>query len=179
MKIENRQRLLTILAGAVVALFAADKLLLEPLTASFKQRDTHIAELRKQVADGQQVLKREQSLRGRWDYMRTNTLPDNPSLAEQQVFKAFDKWSQESHIGITSITPQLKHDADEFSTMEFRVEASGNLAAVSQFLYAIEKDPMALKLETTEISARDTEGQVLSLGLQVSGLVLTSPDPRP
>ena len=29
-------------------------------------------------------------LRSRWDQMRTNTLPDNPSLAEQQTLKAFD-----------------------------------------------------------------------------------------
>jgi hypothetical protein len=178
MKIENRQRLLTIVAGAVIALYAADKAVLEPLIASLKQRSTRITNLRQKLADERQLLQREKTLRSRWDFVRTNTLPDNPSLAEQQVFKAFDRWSQESRISITSITPQMKHDADEYSTIEFRVEASGNLASVSRFLYEIEKDPMALKLETTEISARDAEGQQLSLGLQVSGLVLTSPDQR-
>jgi hypothetical protein len=54
------------------------------------------------------------------------------------------------------------------------VEASGNLGTLSQFLYDIEKDPMALKLESVELSAHDTGGQQLTLGLQLSGLVLNS-----
>ena len=61
--------------------------------------------------------------------------------------------------------------------MEYRVEAAGNLAAISKFLYDIERDAMALRLETVEISSRDNDGQQLALGLQISGLVLT-PQPR-
>ena len=57
-----------------------------------------------------------------------------------------------------------------------RVEASGNLATLSRFLYEIEKSPMALKLDSVEITARDKDGQQLALGLQVSGLVLNSPE---
>ena len=33
---------------------------------------------------------------------------------------------------------------------------------------------MALRLESLEISSRDTEGQQLSVGLQISGLVLVA-----
>ncbi len=178
MKTNNRQQLLTILALTAIGLFAADKLLRGPLMASWDQRAKKVTALQKQVADGRQLLKREQSLRDRWNYMRTNTLPNNPSQAEQQVLKAVDRWSQESRISITSINPQWKHDADEFMTLECRVEASGNLGTVSQFLYAIEKDVMALKLDTVEISAHDAEGQQLSLGLQISGLVLTPQEQR-
>jgi Tfp pilus assembly protein PilO len=178
LNLKNRQHLLTIITVTLVALFAADKLLVGPLTASWKQRATRIGDLRKQVNDGQQLLRRRQALHARWDYMRTNTLPNNPSLAEQQVFNAFDRWSQDSRISITSISPQWKHDADDFITLECRVEATGNLSTLSKFLYEIEKDPIALKLENMEISARDTEGQVLALGLQLSGLVLTPTDAK-
>ena len=178
MNIKNRQQLLTISAIAVVALFAADKLLLNPLTSAWKQRATRIAELRRQVATGSNMIKREQTLRSSWEHMRTNTLPNNPSLAEQQVLKAFDRWSQESRISVTSISPQWKHESDDFITLQCRVEASGNLQTVSRFLYDIERDPMALKLESIEISSRDNDGQQLALGLQVSGLVLTPPEQR-
>ena len=54
------------------------------------------------------------------------------------------------------------------------MEATGNLRTLTQFLYDIEKDPLALKLESVELSARDTGGQQLTLGLQISGLVLNS-----
>jgi hypothetical protein len=53
------------------------------------------------------------------------------------------------------------------------VDATGDLGRLSRFLYQLERDPMALKLATLELGARDKEGQQLSLGLQLSGLVLT------
>ena len=95
------------------------------------------------------------------------------SQAEQMVLKAFDRWSQKSGVSITSISPQWKHDADEYMTLQCRVDATGNMGTVKDFLYSIEKDPLALKLEVVEISTRDPEGQLLNLGLQISGLVLT------
>lgn len=172
MPIKNRQQMLAIVAIVAVALLAGDKFILSPLTRVWKARSDEIAQLRKQVNDGQQLLAREQSLRSRWQQMRPNMLPNNTSLAEQQVLKAFDTWSQKSGISIMSITPQWKHDADEFMTLQCRVDASGSLATISRFLYDIEKDPMALKLESVEITSRDKDGQQLGLGLQVSGLVL-------
>jgi hypothetical protein len=172
-KIKNRQQLLAVAAGAVVALFIADKVIIEPLTSSWTQRSKRIAELRKKVDEGRSLLRREQSLRGRWEQMRTNTLPNNPSVAELQVLKAFDRWSQGNRVTVNSISHQWKHDTDDFTTLECRVEASGVLSALSRFLHDIEKDPMALKLQNVEISSRDNNGQQLTLGLQISGLVLT------
>src|SRR5262245_55048875 len=173
MNLRNRQQLLGLLAAAAVVLYATNKLLVDPLTSSWKARTAQIAQLRKQVIEGRGLQQREQSLRARWEQMRTNTLPNSPSIAEQQVLKAFDRWSQESRISILSISPQLKHDTEDYMTLECRVEAAGNLNTVSRFLYDLEKDPMALKLQSVEINARDMEGQQLALGLQVSALVLT------
>ena len=58
-------------------------------------------------------------------------------------------------------------------TLECRVDGFGNLSSLTRFLYDVEKDPMALKVEAVEITARDNDGQQLSLALQVSGLLLT------
>ncbi len=57
-------------------------------------------------------------------------------------------------------------------TFECRVDAAGDLGRLSRFLYSVEREPMALKLESVELGARDKDGQQLSLGLQLSGLVL-------
>jgi len=172
MKINNRQQLLTIGAIVVVALFAADKLLITPLTQFWKDRSKAISDLREKVARGRNMIDRERALRVTWEHMRTNTLPADESFAEEQVLKAFRKWEQDSRVTITSISPQAKHDADEYSTIQCRVEASGTIEGMNRFLYDLEKDPMALKLELVELSSHDTEGQQLLLGLQVSGLIL-------
>src|SRR5437867_1708393 len=148
MRIKNRQQMLALAAIGLVALFAGDKLVLSPLFRSWAARGAQIAELRKQIDEGGRLLLREQSIRSRWDQMRTNTLPKDPSLAEQRVLKAFDRWSQESRVSITSLTPQWKRDADDFMTLQCRLDASGNLATLSRFLYDLEKDPVALQLES-------------------------------
>jgi len=172
MKIDNRQQLLVVLALAAAALFAGDRLVFGPLSKWWKVRSDRIVELRRQVNGGRLLLQREKSIRARWDQMRTNTLPNDTSLAEQQVLKAFDRWSRQSGASVNGITPQWKNDADDYLTLNCRVEASGDLGTLSRFLYEIEKDPMALKLESVELGARDNAGQQLTLGLQVSGLVL-------
>jgi hypothetical protein len=174
-KIKNRQQLLMIAVAAVVALFLADKVLYTPLTGWWTERSKAISELRDKVARGKNMIDREHALRATWERMRTNTLPIDESLAEEQVLKAFRKWERDSRVTITSISPQAKHDSDEYTTIQCRIEASGNIDSMNHFLYDLERDPMALKLELVELSAHDTEGQQLLLGLQVSGLILTPP----
>ncbi len=173
MQIKNRQQFLMVAAIAAVALLAGDRLVLSPLLKAWSGRATRLSELRKQLARGNMLLQREQSIRGRWQDMSRKTLPTDPSAAEQQVSRAIDQWAQNNGIAISAITPQWKHDSDDYMTFECRVDAAGDLGKLTRFLYSVERDPMALELELVELGARDKEGQQLSLGLQLSGLVLT------
>jgi hypothetical protein len=176
MKIENRQRLLAIAAISGIALLASDRLIISPLTTSWNERSARIAELKKSVSQGSILLEREQTIRGRWDRMMTNTLPDDTAEAENEVLRAFERWSQESRISISSIKPQWRRNNDDYMTLECRADAFGSIQAVTRFLYEVERDPLALKVEAVEIATRDNDGQQLSLGLQVSGLVLNPPE---
>lgn len=173
MKIENRQRALVIATLALLGVLVADRMVIGPLTRAWKARAERIATLRKEVADGTMLLQREKSLRARWSQMQTNTLPNNSSLAEQQLLKAVDAWAQESRVSVTGITPQWKRDADEYLTLECQVDASGDLGTLSRFLYDVEKSPLAVKLQSVELTARDTAGQEMALAVRLSGLVLT------
>jgi Tfp pilus assembly protein PilO len=173
MQIKNRQQVLMVVAIAAAAFFVADRLVLTLLFHAWTDRAKRITELRKQIAQGDMMLQREQSIRSRWDQMSTNTLPNNTSIAEQQVFKDIDHWAQDSGVTISAITPQWKHDSDDYMTFECRVDAAGDLGTLSRFLYSAETDPRALRMESVELGARDKEGKQLSLGLQFSALVLT------
>ena len=172
MKIKTRQQFLVALTIAVAALFVGDHLIYEPLANWWSARSQKIAALRKQVNDGRLVLQREQAIRSQWDRMRTNTLPADTSLAEQQVLKAFDNWAQDSSASITAVTPQWNDDATNYATVDWRVEASGDLGALTHFLYDIEQGPMALNLESVDVNARDDTGQQFTLALQINGLEL-------
>ena len=174
MKIENRQQLLIVLTVAAGVLLFGDKVVFTRLTSLWEDRQKEIASLNRQVNDGSALLRREQALRDHWADMQTNALPNNPSLAQEQVLKAFVNWSQESGAAINAITPQWKNDSDEYKTLVCHVDASGTMWTLSRFLYDIEQGPMALKVESVDLSSHDNNGQQLTLGLQVSGLVLPS-----
>lgn len=173
MPTKNRQQLLVIVAVSALALLAADSLVRAPLAKLWDTRAKQLKDLRTQVAQGRMLLLREQTIRGRWDRMQQNTLTNNASAAEQQLFAAIENWRQDSRVILSGATPQWKHDSDDYITYQCRLDASGNLSSLTRFLYDIEKDPMALKLESVELAARDKDGQQLSLGVQISALVLT------
>jgi len=173
MQIKNRQQLLVVGAIAAVVLFAGDRLVLTPLLAAWNSRAKTISTLRQKISDAKSLVQREEGIRSRWERMSSNTLTNDNSAAEQRLWGAVEQWAQNSGVTISAFTPQWKHDSDDYITYECRVDAAGDLGKLSRFLYSVERDPMALKLELVELGARDKEGQQLSLGLQLSALVLT------
>jgi hypothetical protein len=177
MQIKDRQKLLIILTVSVVALFAADQLLRAPLMSAWNARAARITALRNQVSRGRMLMQRERGLRNHWQDMQGRALTNNMSAAEQQVFRAIDSWAQDTGVIVNAITPQWKHDSDDYITYECRVDATGDINRLSRFLYRAEREPLALRLEAVELGARDKEGLQLSLGLQLNGLVL-NPIPR-
>jgi hypothetical protein len=174
--LQNRPRLLGLLAIAAVVLLAGDRLVLTPLVRGWKERATRIAEFKKFVAQGELLLERERAIRARWDSMRTNTLADEVSVAEHQMLYAFEHWAQDSRIGVSDLRPQWKRAAEDHALLECRLIAFGSLSSLTRFLYNLEKDPLALRVEGVEITTRDDRGEQLTLGLQVSGLLLNPRD---
>jgi hypothetical protein len=173
MKMNNRQQLLAILAIGIVALFALDKVVITPLIAAWKARSEETAKLRKDIAAGKSVIQRESFTRKRWNDMRKNTLSKNASQAEQEMLRAFDKWSQDSRISVSSIRPQWKRGATaDYSLLECRLDAAGSLSALTKFMHLLETSPLALKVESVEMTTRDNNGQQIAMGLLVTGLRL-------
>jgi len=174
MNLNKRQQLLAILAIATVGLFVADKLVITPLTNSWKARSARIAKLKEQVRDGTALTeaRREKALREQWDNIRTNTLSSAKPEAESQMLKAFERWSQAGGVSVSSIRPQWKEVEDDYKTLECRADVAGSLAAISRFVYQIERDPLGVKVDSMELTTRNSEGSQLALVIQVSGLLL-------
>lgn len=174
MKIENRQQFLVMLTVAAFALLVTVNFILEPLGGWWSARQTQIRLLQTQVDEGRQIIRREDGIRSRWSSMRTNALPANTSLAEQNVLQALSEWARSSGVELTSVMPQWKSDSTNYLTLACRVESAGDLGTLSKFLYDLEKGPMALRLDAVELSSRDAAGQQMTMGLELNGLALTS-----
>ena len=175
MNLNKRQQLLVILALAVTGLFIADKLVITPLTNSWKARSSRIARLKELVRDGTATEKQEPTLRRQWDKIRTNTLASAKPEAESQMLKAFERWSQAGGVSVTSIRPQWKEAEEDYKTLECRADVGGSLHAIMRFLFQIERDPLGVMVDSMELTTRNNEGSQLALVIQVSGLLLNPP----
>jgi Tfp pilus assembly protein PilO len=172
MKIENRQKFLVILAIVAAGLYVGVNFIFTPLQDWWKARSTQIATLREQVKQGNYQIKYEANTRGRWSEMRSNALPADTSLAEQQVFTSLDDWSRSTGVEVASLMPQWKADSTNYMTLTCHVEASGDIGSLTRFIYDMEKGPMPIRLDSIEMGSHDNTGQQLTLSLDLDGLAL-------
>lgn len=168
-----RQRLLAIIAGVAVALLVLDSWVLGPLLNTWRTHATEITKLETSVREGRALIAIGPNLERSWSDMQKNSLPKDPAQAEQDVLSAIDRWGQANRIELGSIRPQWKRGLNErYSLLECRVDATGNLGALTRFLYELERSPLALRVDSLEMSSRDDNGGKITLGLVVSGLRL-------
>ena len=172
MNLNKRQQLLAIVDIAAVGLFMADKIIITPLTKSWDARSKRITELKTKVQDGEGLLKREKSWRDQWSQMRSNLLSNDKAVAETQMYKAFDRWSRDGGVSVSSIRLQWKEAEDDYKTVEGRADVGGNLPSIAHFLYQLEHDPLGVKVDSMELTSRNTDGSQLAMIIQVSGLLI-------
>ena len=174
LNLPNRQRALVIGAGAMVALYLLDSIVFTPLTKLWQAHSVEIVKLKKDVARGRSLIANGAKLEREWADMKTNALPKDPAQAQQDVLSALDRWGRANNIEFTSTRSQWKRGAtDRYSLLEYRVDATGTIPTLSRFIYELEHSPLALRVDSVELTARDDYGQKLTLGLIVSGLRLT------
>ena len=171
MSTDRRQRILLIAVIAVVGLFAGDRFVIGPLARLWQNWGQRIETVGADVAKFSP--KRAQDMQDRWATMKKGSLPTQLPVAESRVLGAVSKWAGRG-LTVTSVKPHWLGDDREAlaRTVEFRVTANGSLDAIRSFLYALETDPMPLRVEDIEVTTRDPKGAALTLSMRFTGLVV-------
>ncbi|MGD1029956.1 MAG: hypothetical protein ABSA05_02345 [Opitutaceae bacterium] len=171
--IPKRQRLLIIGAGACVALLVLDKLVFSPLGDLWDAHSAEIDKLRQSVARGESMIARAAVTRQTWAGMQSGALARDQAQSEYDVIAAIEGWGRTSNVELGSIKPVWKHGAnDSYSLLECRLDASGTLPALTRFMYELGRSPLALRADSVELASRDDTGDILTLGLTITGLRL-------
>lgn len=170
MEIKSREMFLKVGVGVVVGLFLLDRMVLSPAISSWQEQSERLTSLRKQVQRGRQLLERESSIRDRWDEMQRGDLPEDLSASEDEVFNAIGRWTLDSRVSFTSLTPQWRSHEESYDTYECRATATGDQATLGRLLYAIETDALPARVEECELSARDAKTAQLGLSVKFSFL---------
>ena len=169
----KRQNWLVIIAGLGLLVLVLDRVIFTPVGHVWQIHAAEIVQLRQSIANGRSMSAHASETRRAWTEMQSEALPKDAAQAEQDLITAFDRWGHASNIELGSIKPQWKRGATEHSSLlECRVDATGTLPALTRFLYELELSPLALRVDSVELTARDDNGQKLGLSLIVNGLRL-------
>lgn len=168
---KQRQHLLALAAMLCVGALIGDQLILTPLLNVWDERSTRIVELEESLQKGHVLVSREEPIKKRLADMKESALPGVLAVAENQILRSVDRWEQASRFRRTSMKLQWREFEDEkYRTLECRAAGLGSIETIARFLYELEKDPLPLKLEEVEMTARDESGGYLTLGIVFSGL---------
>ncbi len=168
----NRERLLYVIAATAIGLIFVDKIIFAPLTKTWKARSERVTRLTKDVNRGKLLIERDQDIRARWKEMEENALPKNRSESEILVLNKVDAWSRSARFTLNSIVPAWQDREKDHARMDCRIEGTGDMNAVMQYLYDLGSEKLAMRVESLEIVSRDKNGRQLSMDLRFSALEL-------
>lgn len=180
MKSLPRQRLLLIASGLLVGLLILDRLVVGPALAHWRARSSELATLERTLQAGRAVVESRERTESSWRHLREGALPRDPSLAEQRLLSSLEAWARTEGVELTGLRPRWrKATATDASLLECRLDATGSFSALVRLLGELEKSPLALRVESIELTSRDESGQRLSLALSVTGLRFSPLEARP
>jgi hypothetical protein len=172
LRTKDRKTLLTLLAAAAVGVLALDNLVLKPYVRAWNARSEAIATLDQRITRGGALLDRADAMERKWRQMQDEALAGDRSTGESNVLRAVSGWVRGSGIALNSWTPEWKSTEPGHELFEIRLGATGDLEEIARFLFELEQDPLAVKVDDLLLAAQDERGRELSMTLRFSGLRL-------
>jgi Tfp pilus assembly protein PilO len=142
----KREKLLILAAALCVVILLGDKFIISPMLNLWKTRAARIAALEESLNKGTVLTDREETLTQRW---------------------------QESGLNVTSLRPRWIDEGQEARKLEFSLSATGSMESVVRFLYELERDPLAIRLEDVELATHDEQGREITLSARFTGLIVS------
>lgn len=172
MGFKKREKILIFAAIISISILFGDKLLVSPLIRLWKTRSERITYLRQSLENGSFIVDRADAIQGVWQELKKRSLAQKKANAENQILNSVNDWARNSGINVVSLKPRWVENGEQSMLLEFRLSAIGDVRSLARFLFEIESDPLALKLEDVEITSRDARGTELDLAARFSGLII-------
>ncbi len=173
----NREKMLMTAAGLVMGLLILDSAVIRPLTNVWKERTKQIGYLTQDVTKGRQLVAREAKLRERWAGMGQRALPASRSDAESRILNNIDAWSRSARLKPSRIIPNWRDEQDH-AKLNCRIEATGDMEAVMRFIYDLDGEQLALRIESFDMASIDKKGRNIAVDMILSGLELPAENKR-
>jgi len=169
--LSKRERIMAIMAVAVVGFLVLNKFLIGPVTGKLQKIETQKSQLLIELDEAQNLFRKRRVLEKQWKNVLSDGLR-NEVEAESKVGRALDEWSKESRLMLSSVKPDRVASDKGLQEMTFVVVGTGSLEAVARFLWHIETAPLPIKVKDMQLGSSNESGQSMSVQLRLSALCL-------
>ncbi len=187
---KRRERLLAVLAGVVVVLAVADRLLLGPLTGVWQGQSQRLAFGRAELIDARELLKRKDSLLARYQgltsraegevgvqeseflaFLNTAAGRAGVEIASEKPTRSWRVWSSKS---ASQPTPGSGREAGSLRYAETTVSLTFtcSLEALVRLLAELGAAGEAVRVRSLRIASADPAGRSLEVSLRLSTVLL-------
>ena len=176
MILSRRERYIVIGTVAVVGLLALDRLFLTPLIERRQVIDAQMRQATDEMTRANGLFTNSPRVHRKWNEMTAETLKIDGSNAESQIIRAVGDWARESQLNLSSVKPERAEKEKQFMKITFRANATGNMAAISRFMWQLQTSKVPIRVTDLSITTRRDGMDDLSLDVGMSTLYLP-PEP--
>lgn len=170
MVLSKRERTIARVAAAVLGLLLADRLFLTPQLERRSQIDAEVSNCLVELQRSNSVLAQKRRLLPRWREMADSGLGTGAGSAESRFLHSIRDWAQESDLNLTSVKLERSELDRGFQKITWRASGTGNMGAVSAFLWRVQEASLPVRILDVQITSRQDGADSLTLQVGVSTL---------
>jgi Tfp pilus assembly protein PilO len=160
----------TILAAAVVVYLAIELLL--PVWERKEAADVRIEKATESLNKARQTHDLAKRAQRNWRELENGTLKSDQSSAVSQIFNQVNTWAQSSGLTISSLRPERTEDENGFKKVTIRATGNGGMRQIGQFLYAVEKATIPVRVVDLQLSSRKDGTDDLAIQIALTTVYL-------
>lgn len=169
MVLSKQERILVIVTVLVLGIWAANAIVIEPLSDMRRQTANEKLELEAQLEQARNTFNRRKALERKWKGLLSEGMQSDAD-AEIRIARALTEWSQQTGMSLSSLTPERTTTDKGMKEVTFVVAGQGNLEGVASFLYRVETAELPVKVTNMQLGSSSESDDNMSLQLRLSAI---------
>jgi hypothetical protein len=155
-----------------VGILVLDWVVLTPLIDRRQVVDAQMRLAREEVDRADRLFNNRIRLNRKWNEMSGTALKSDGATAESQIIRAVGDWALDAGLNLSSVKPERSEKDRQFQKIAFRANATGNMAAISKFIWRLQTSKIPVRVIDLSITTRRDGTDDLSLDLGISTLYM-------
>jgi len=169
MVLSKQERILVIVTVLVLGIWAANAVVVEPLSDLRRQTANEKLELQGQLEQARNTFNRRKALERKWKGLLSEGMQSDAD-AEIRIARALTEWSKQTGMSLSSLTPERTTTDKGMKEVTFVVAGQGDLEGVASFLYRVETAEPPVKVTHMQLGSSSESGDSMYLQLRLSAI---------